>query len=264
MFYRNGAINTFVLMGFAKNEGDGMQLRQCSGADKALRVELQGARRADYDFEPVILLGSFVRDDKHEDPYFVAQLTLRASKAHVPPKLKWNKPGLQRDEDFFPLDLENRFKVLPEILEPLPDTVEWPEWLAKFAREEGGEFAQMLTESISAKSCWGIGLITGYARYQGLIPSDKPKDAGDYALSFRLRKKSKAIQVRMSEGTRRGTEMVDMVRRRHTSRSPITAVARPYLASPNENTLAEWSLRFLDIFEAGQEDFTDPTKFFKE
>jgi len=261
MYFTNGGINTFFMFGFAENQGDEMLLHTTSSAEVGLRVVRRGAREADYPFEPVILVGSMLLDDQGQ-PYLQARLTLCASKRHVPRQLKWRRAAYPPTLDFDPIDKTNKWRVREDILVRLPDSVLWPDWVRGLARREGGEMAALLDVAISSKRCWGLGLVSGFARVNSLEPITDDTGVPDFEMDLRLRPRATApcFQVRLSAAVPGAREMAALIRRRNPVRSPVTLLVRPLLASDKADPEG-WILRVEDVREASAADLVDPVSF---
>lgn len=261
MYFTNGGINTFFLFGFAQNEGDDMLLHTTASAEAGLRVVRKGAREADYPFEPVILVGSLLVDDIGQ-PFFVARLTLSASKQHVPRQLKWRRAAYPATLDFEPVDVNNRFRIREDLLARLPDQVAWPEWVRALATREGGEFELMLDKAISSKRCWSVGLLAGFVRVRSIEVIEDEGGVPDFALDVRLRPQGAApcFEGRLSAAVPGGREMAALLRRRNPARSPVTLISRPMLAA-NKAEPEGWVLRIEDVREATASDLVNPVAF---
>lgn len=267
MYFNNGGINTCFLFGFAEQVSPvEMRLHVIADDRTALTVRCDGARLPAYRYEPVIIAGSMVRDDDGT-AVFLAHHTLAASKAHVPRKIIWR---LDRCPDLLgwqPINPADKFRITPEVLDRLPDKVDWPEDIRAFATREGGLFAQMLTEALSQKRCWGIGLVAGFADLREVLPSEDEAPTANIRLRLRPEKEAPFFDSRMSLGTPGARAAIETLRLRDPRRSPIAAVVRPLLihspdaAQDAERPAHRWGFRIEELQEAGSTEIRDPRTF---
>lgn len=227
-------VNEVFLFGFAENDGEGMLLHTTADADTALKVIRQGAREASYPFEPVILIGSMEMGEAGQ-PRLVARSTLAASRSHVPRQLKWQRQGANKPVPFEPIDVANRFRLRPEVLEPLPERVLWPDWVQSFCREQGGLFEAMLEGSISGKRCWGLALMSGEVSLVGI--DDAEAKIPEFWLEFRITagRAEEAFSARLSAAVPGARATVAKIQRHGGAALSATLLARPMIASDGES-----------------------------
>jgi hypothetical protein len=267
MYYLNGGINTCFLFGFAEEVSPTTMRLHVTGDDRtAMNVRCEGARLPAYRFEPVILAGSLTRDE-NEQPLFIARHTLSASKAHMPRKLSWRPDRCPDRLGWSPINPLDKFRYFPEVLERVPDEVTWPADIRAFALHEGGLFEQMLTEPLSQKRCWGVGLVAAFADYRGIeTPED---DAPTVNMRLRLgpEKDATAFDGKMSMALPGARAAVETLRRRDPRRSPIAVVARVHLLHDEkvprdaDQPAHRWGFRVESLQEAGIAEIRDPRTF---
>lgn len=263
MYYTHGGINVCFQFGFAEAcSAHTMRLHVIADERTALEVHFEGARSPAYPFEPVIVAGSLVIQDDGR-PVLVARQTLAASKAHVPGKLAWRLNRCPDTAPFQPIDIANKFRLFPEIIERLPDAVDWPADIRAFALREGRLFEQMLAGTLSQKRCWGACRIAGFAEYHDLITDDEDEPP-TARIAFRLRpeKAAPSFEARVSTGFQSGRATIEMVRNRDPWRSPVMLMARLSLirqrAEGESRIPHRWGFRVNQLCEATPEDIRDP------
>lgn len=269
MYFVNGGINTCFLFGFAEQVSPiEMRLHVVADDRTALAVRCDGARLPAYPYEPVILVGSITRDAS-DQPVFMARHTLSASKAHVPRKLIWRLDRCPDRLGWQPVNPADKFRILPEIIERLPDQVDWPATVRDFALHEGGLFEQMLTEALSQKRCWGLGLIASFADLRGMEPSEEEAPTAKVRLRLRPEKDAPAFDARMSMGAPGARAAVETLRLRDPRRSPVAVVGRLQLIQDpaaatmptDERPPHRWGFRIEALQEAGAAEIRDPRTF---
>lgn len=262
MFYTNGGINTFFAFGFAENDGDGrLLLHQIGGArELALPVVLKDAARpATYPYEAMILAGSIALVDGRL--HLLARQAWRASKAHIPAKLIWNRKGYARG-DFMPVDYTRKFTIREDVLAPLPSRIDWPKSVLRFAETHGGVFQQILDGSPHTKRCWAYGLVAGYLRAYDLVPDEEQGRPGTFRLGLRLRNdQQEEIQTLYVEASPSARERTALVRRRARADSPVTVLGRIHLPRERDTIRQTWSVLVSDLYESQMTDFIDFDRF---
>jgi len=263
MLYLDGRLNTCVLVGLAENDGDHLRVHQCASRAWSVKViRGDGMRGAEYPFEPVIVLGSLRIDDTGRKAVIEAAHLMRASKAHIPPKLIWNKPGHMRDVPFFPVDPMNRYRVRPEVLGPLPDNVVFPSWFSQGIQNEP-ELLPILQGTLQKQAFSFRTILTGTVRLGEFCPSDDPndEDAGYQLLWFRPGPGKDEIPGRLFPTTPGYASTRRWIEQHGSGRIPVTAFARPIVpttesgAGSGSFVVGRWTLSVLGIYAASQQDF---------
>lgn len=267
MYFANGGINTCFLFGFAEQvSGTEMLLHVIADSRTALKVRCDGARLPAYTYEPVILAGSMVRDEDGT-AVFLARHTLAASKAHVPRKIIWRLDRCQDLLGWSPINPADKFRVTPEVLDRLPGRVDWPEEVRAFAMREGGLFDQMLTEALSQKRCWGVGLVAGFAELRDIVTSEDEAPTAHIRVRLRPEKDAPSFDARLSMGVAGSHAAIETLRLRDPRRSPVAAVVRPLLlhdplvGNAGDRPSHRWGFRVESLHEAGANEIRDPRSF---
>jgi len=138
--YRNGVTNFGVICGFATNTDAGdLHLLQngCQEMGWTLKRS-EGARGADYDFEPVVAVCQMEPpEDEWSRPQMTAMYVTRMSRSLLPTKLVWRARDWPHNSPYYPYHEPHHSYNFPQaLLETLDDTADYPDWLLKIADED--------------------------------------------------------------------------------------------------------------------------------
>jgi len=131
--YRNGVTNLGVVCGFATNTADGgLHLLTNSCTEMGWTLErTEGARAAEYDFEPVVAICQMEPpDDEWAHPRMRALHVSRMPRTHLPRYLIWLARDWAYSTDYTPFgERFHTYGFTDDVLNALVDEADEPAWL---------------------------------------------------------------------------------------------------------------------------------------